>query len=188
MDREETAGKKHGMFIAGIDPGLTCTSIVHTVDGAAPTPVDVTSKPQKALMSRINKIADAVHAIVRNCHLICIEVPFVHPQHTAAVIPLLYLHHEIRRRLLANPTYRARQIYEVAPTALKKFVTGKGNAPKDAMMMHAFKRWGFTAATNHQADAFGLAMIAAALAGRPQDCTAAMMDVVEKTREKGEVR
>lgn len=47
----------------------------------------------------------------------------------------------------------------IAPTALKKFVTGKGNSPKEVMMMTALKRWGFEAKTNNEADAYGLARI-----------------------------
>lgn len=47
----------------------------------------------------------------------------------------------------------------VAPTMLKKFVTGRGIAPKEVMMMETFKRWGFEAKTNNEADAFGLAKI-----------------------------
>ncbi|QXN72674.1 ruvC-like resolvase [Rhodobacter phage RcZahn] len=42
-------------------------------------------------------------------------------------------------------------------TELKKFVTGKGNAPKEAMMMHVLKRWGHEAKNNDTADAYGLA-------------------------------
>ena len=51
---------------------------------------------------------------------------------------------------------------DVPPTSLKKFVTGKGNAPKDMMMKEIYKRWGFEG-TDNQCDAVGLAMFAAAL-------------------------
>lgn len=47
---------------------------------------------------------------------------------------------------------------EVSPTALKKFVTGKGNAKKDQMILEVFKRYGYTSATNDIADAVGLGM------------------------------
>jgi len=48
----------------------------------------------------------------------------------------------------------------VPPTRLKKYITGKGNAPKDTIMMHVYKTWGFEPADNNQGDAYGLAMLA----------------------------
>lgn len=47
----------------------------------------------------------------------------------------------------------------VSPTALKKFVTGKGNAKKENMILEVYKRYGYTAPTNDEADAVGLAML-----------------------------
>lgn len=47
---------------------------------------------------------------------------------------------------------------EVAPGTLKKFVTGKGNAKKDLMLISAFKNWGFDTTSDNVADAYGLAM------------------------------
>ena len=54
---------------------------------------------------------------------------------------------------------------EVAPTALKKFVTGKGNAKKDLMLMEVYKRWGIECKTHDEADAFGLSMYGLAVNG-----------------------
>lgn len=50
---------------------------------------------------------------------------------------------------------------DLSPTALKKFVTGKGNAKKDLIMLDVFKRWGFSAPTNDIADAYALARFGA---------------------------
>jgi crossover junction endodeoxyribonuclease RuvC len=46
----------------------------------------------------------------------------------------------------------------VPPTSLKKFVTGKGNASKDQVMMFILKNWGHESSTNNVADAVGLAL------------------------------
>jgi crossover junction endodeoxyribonuclease RuvC len=48
----------------------------------------------------------------------------------------------------------------VPPNSLKSFVlgAGKGNGKKELMLMEVYKRWGFTSATNDEADAVGLAM------------------------------
>jgi crossover junction endodeoxyribonuclease RuvC len=45
----------------------------------------------------------------------------------------------------------------VAPTALKKFITGKGNAKKELMLMKIFKRYGLEFENNNLADAYALA-------------------------------
>lgn len=46
---------------------------------------------------------------------------------------------------------------EVAPTTLKKFVTGKGNSEKNAMMLQCYKLWNVEFSDNNEADAFALA-------------------------------
>jgi hypothetical protein len=46
-----------------------------------------------------------------------------------------------------------------APTALKKFVTGSGVAPKDLMLLGTYKKWGVEFASNDLADAYGLMRI-----------------------------
>jgi crossover junction endodeoxyribonuclease RuvC len=48
----------------------------------------------------------------------------------------------------------------VAPSTLKKFVTGKGNAPKDLMLMEVYKRYGVTFTDDNLCDGFALAKVA----------------------------
>ena len=54
-------------------------------------------------------------------------------------------------------------VFTVQPTSLKQFVTGKGNAQKDEMMLQIFKRWGREFSNNNIADAFALSAIGVAL-------------------------
>lgn len=49
-------------------------------------------------------------------------------------------------------------ILVVPPTSLKKFVTGKGNAKKNEMLLGVYKKWGQSFADDNQADAFALEM------------------------------
>lgn len=60
--------------------------------------------------------------------------------------------------------YGCRNVIEVAPTSLKKFVSGKGNIKKDRMMLEVYKRWAFEG-TDDECDAYGLAMFGAAILG-----------------------
>lgn len=54
---------------------------------------------------------------------------------------------------------------EIPPTQVKKFATGKGNVNKDQVMMQVYKRWGFEAPDDNQADAYVLAKIGLVLLG-----------------------
>lgn len=56
-------------------------------------------------------------------------------------------------------------VLKVATTVLKKFVVGKGVAPKEVVMMHVLKKFQVTPADQHQADAYSLARIGYALLG-----------------------
>jgi len=48
----------------------------------------------------------------------------------------------------------------VAPGTLKKFVTGKGNAKKDLILLKVYKKWGVEFEVDDLADAYGLARMA----------------------------
>ena len=69
---------------------------------------------------------------------------------------------------------------EVAPTSLKKFVTGKGNAKKDLMLLSVYKRWGFDTTNDNKADAYGLAQFGRALLGFDTGVPQVNLTAVEK--------
>lgn len=48
----------------------------------------------------------------------------------------------------------------VAPSQVKKFATGKGNASKDNMILPIYKKWGFEHESDNVRDAYVLAQIA----------------------------
>jgi crossover junction endodeoxyribonuclease RuvC len=52
---------------------------------------------------------------------------------------------------------------EVAPGAVKKFATGKGNTKKDNMVIPIYKKWGFEHDSDNVRDAYVLAKIAEAI-------------------------
>lgn len=56
-------------------------------------------------------------------------------------------------------------IYEVAPNALKKFVTGKGVGDKIAVVTSCLKNWNVGFSSDDEFDAYGLSRIAACIAG-----------------------
>lgn len=71
--------------------------------------------------------------------------------------------------------------YFIAPTALKKFATGKGNSQKAIIMQQVLKRWGFEARNEDIADAFVLAQIGIVLGEVDIDSlTHAQLEVIAK--------
>lgn len=91
--------------------------------------------------------------------------------------------------MLREWLYRRKLNYTIiTPSQLKKFATGKGNTPKDAMGVPIFKRFGFEDRSNNITDAFILAKIVQALNmsafERVENLTGYQIDVLEAI-EKG---
>ena len=55
----------------------------------------------------------------------------------------------------------------VFPTTLKKFITGKGNADKEVLMMMVYRDYKEQILDNNLVDGFALSLIGAALLGNP---------------------
>lgn len=54
---------------------------------------------------------------------------------------------------------------DVSPSALKKFIAGKGNAKKELMMLELHVQWGIKTTTNNIADAVALALFGQCVLG-----------------------
>ena len=52
------------------------------------------------------------------------------------------------------------RLIPVAPTKLKKFVSGKGNIKKNQMLLAVYKKWGIEFTDDNECDAYGLARFA----------------------------
>ena len=68
--------------------------------------------------------------------------------------------------------------YEVAPAALKKFVTSKGSASKEDVMVAVEKQWGVVVKDDNLADAYGLARVAYEIA-KPSSTKRHQLDVLK---------
>lgn len=75
---------------------------------------------------------------------------------------------------------------EVPPTSLKKFVTGKGNAKKDLMLLGVYKRWDFDTEDDNEADAYGLAQFGRAMIGMDTGVPQVNLSAVEKLLESNQ--
>lgn len=75
---------------------------------------------------------------------------------------------------------------EVPPTSLKKFVTGKGNAKKDLMLLGVYKMWDFDTESDNEADAYGLAQFGRAIIGKATKMPQVNLSAVESLLDKSE--
>lgn len=75
----------------------------------------------------------------------------------------------------------------VAPSQLKKFVTGKGNAEKSLVLREVYRRWGVVAANDNAADAVGLIQIGRCIVGEIEPETEPQREVLAALRKAGAV-
>ena len=136
--------------VLGLDLSLTSTGwAIDATDGRRKWGVIKTAKRGAA---RLDYIDDAITRIVEQemPDLVVIEnYAFGKSQGLAALAEL----GGVVRLSLHRMGYR---YIAIAPATLKKFVTGKGQAEKAAMMMHCLNNWKVVIDNNNGADAFGL--------------------------------
>lgn len=75
----------------------------------------------------------------------------------------------------------------VAPTSLKKFVTGNGGSPKEKMALEIFKRWGFEHKSNNVLDAYGLAQWGRVHSGVEYKFTKDEIKMVERAKKDSQL-
>ena len=75
------------------------------------------------------------------------------------------------------------RLIEVSPTALKKFIVGKGVAKKNMVAAHITKRYGNLFANDNEFDAFGLYAFGLAVEGIEEPPTADMRSTVDRFRD-----
>lgn len=79
-------------------------------------------------------------------------------------------------------------VREVAPTTLKKFVTGKGNACKDMMGHHVSHRWAAWLLNNNEVDAFGLFRLGLCCEGLVAPQTVAQAEAIDVVLDRKKKR
>jgi len=152
------------MIVLGLDLSLVGTGCVVLDDGKMKTSRLITSKPSgknpKKELERLLGICKQISIIVdmHDPKLVCIEGIAFMSRNSGALSQLSGLNYLVRRLLHV----RGIDFVIAAPTVLKKFVTGKGNSPKEFMLLETYKRYGVSFNDNNLCDAYGLARIAEA--------------------------
>ena len=160
------------MITVGLDLSLTHTGYaIVGDDGTVLSSGVIKSKPSgdKPIdeTRRIVQIAEeAVQTIDKHCpanpDLVVLEGLAFMAQGTS-LVQLAGLNY-LTRILLAEFKW---PFIIVAPTSLKKFITGSGKGDKDMMMMSVFKNYGFESMDNNECDAYSLAVCGMAVLGSP---------------------
>lgn len=143
--------------IVGCDPS-TKTGLAAIIDGKIIETLHLLTEP-RPLISRTAYIVAQVEAFIdkHQPELVCIEDYAANAKFQ--IIQMVTIGASIRMML-----HRKEVPYcEVAPTDLKKYVTGSGSAKKPDMIRHVALKWGFVTKKDDLADAVALAMYANAM-------------------------
>jgi len=149
--------KEYTMITLGIDLSLTGTGCVVMKSGKMVSNKLIKSKPSGGRpideLNRIIKIRDEIE--ISDAKIAVIEGLAFMARNTTSLIQLSALNYFVREKLsILNIPFVI-----VAPTSLKKFVTGKGNSPKDLMLLATYKKYGEYFTNDNLCDAYGLAKI-----------------------------
>ena len=145
-------------IFAGIDLSLTGTGFVN-IDNKAKI-IDqelIITKPKVLIEERLlyirNKIENLLN--IESTESVYIEgLSFA--SKGQSVMEIAALHYFIRIFLYENKlNYKI-----IPPTSLKKFVTGKGQAKKNLMLLKVFKKWGVEFQDDNICDAYSLSRMA----------------------------
>ena len=174
------------MISIGIDLSLTGTGVVVIRDGKLVKQELIKSKPAgKKNIDELNRIKNIVTKIedivsIYSPDIAVIENLAFGIVKTTSLTQLAGLNYFTRAML----TDAEIPFVLVAPTTLKKFATGKGNCPKDNIMMEIYKRWHVTMTNNNLADAFILAKIGQALFDDKMKLTAPQQEVINLIKKQ----
>jgi len=106
--------------------------------------------------------------------LVVIEGLSYSMRNTTSLLQLAGLNYFVRQNLFLNKI----PFVIVAPTTLKKFITGKGNSKKDVMLLETYKRYKKSFDNDNLCDAYGLAQIGLAILGKNENKLISIQDEV----------
>ena len=175
---------KHSIMVSmGLDISTSATGLVvlqANPDHAHPhltLEMEISSKqPSGAARNR-----DLAMQIMQRIHdhepdKITIEGYSLNMKNAGSVIPLVELGGIVRLMMHLDEI----SWYDPTASEVKKFCTGKGNAPKNVVMMNVLKRWGHESKTDNTADAYVCAALGLATSNQLPGITQEMRAVAGK--------
>lgn len=167
--------------VVGLDPSLTSTGLVTLDQTGNVVRAEVIAPRRRGAtgVERLNdfwlQVAERVAGIPEQSLWVIEGYAMGMPRGSSPLTYLAELGGVIRLGL-----YRAgMRIVNVPPARLKKFACGVGNAKKDEVRLHVYKRWGFEHPSNDVVDAYALARLGLAIEGHDTNLTVAQRAVVD---------
>ena len=148
---------KETKIVLGLDLSLRASGVIKLENDKIINQRLIKSKPTGKLpideLKRLIAIRDEVN--VENISLAIIEGIAFGIRKTTSLSQLSALNYMVREKCYFNKI----PFIIVAPTTLKKFITGKGNIKKDVILLEIFKRYDVEFYDDNLGDAYGLAKI-----------------------------
>lgn len=165
----------------GLDLSLVGSGLVILKNGKLEKQKLIKSKPilnGKPIdeVGRIRKIVEEIESIISDelPSIAVIEGLAFMVRNATALVQLSALNYMTRAMLV---DYHVPFVI-VAPTSLKKFITGSGVAKKDVMLIETYKRYGVSILNDNECDAYGLAQVGLALLGGNSKTTTKLQEEV----------
>jgi Holliday junction resolvasome RuvABC endonuclease subunit len=167
-------------MIVAFDLSLTGTACAWMAEPTGVPSVEVLSTVGLFGYPRLEKIIKYVLQKSEGASTIVIEDMALQAK-GSAVMEMAGLAYLIRYSLWA----RNRQFSLVSPATLKKFITGVGAGKKEVIIKELYKRFGYDAHDNNEADAVGLLYLGMALENiTPVALTKPQLEAVETVRKR----
>lgn len=157
------------MRFVGLDPSLTGTSIVCLDENSEIVGQElIKTKSSLEIENRLLMINKSIRNLLDDKYQIRTVDGYEHSvilymeglsfgAKGNSVTQLAGLHYFLRIGFLSRFDFEYKII---PPTTLKKFVTGKGTAKKELILLNVYKRWGVEFSDNNLADAYSLSRMA----------------------------
>ncbi len=168
------------MKVLGLDLSLTGTGVAAIEDGKLLSSSLIRSKPSgprpkdetKRILGIVEEITKKIDEF--EPELVVIEGLAFMARNSTALVQLAGLNYLIRSLLYSRDI----KFLIVAPSTLKKFITGKGNSQKDVMMLETYKQYGISLLDDNLVDAHGLAQVGSAVLDQKGKINKSQMEVV----------
>ena len=169
------------MSVIGIDLSLTATGCIVLDKGKIVRRQLIKTKPTDNIRKELERLFEIRDSIdIADVKLAVIEGLAFLARNTTALVQLAALNYLVRERFYLDDI----PFVIVAPTSLKKFITGKGNAAKDAMLLETYKRYGVSFTNDNICDAYGLSRIGEALVNSKIKITKIQKEVINLLKKQ----
>lgn len=164
----------------GVDLSTSATGIVLLRENGQAIPetlfYDELTVKNLTGMRRAQQMVLEIMTIIHNERpdRIVVEGYSLNTKNASSIVPLVEIGALLRFMLMIDEL----EWFDPRASEVKKFATGKGNTPKDQVMMWVLKRWDFTSPSNNVADAYVLAAMGLAQANRLPGITKEMRALV----------